>query len=480
MRCPYAILTACSQSHAFEERRFAVPNSEEDAMKIGRSVARLKPSSDNAIFDCKVLSRNHAVLWHEEGCFLLKDTKSSNGTFVNNDRLSKSAEESSPRQIYSGDILQFGVEISENANKVTHGCILAIIRLYDANGEEACPPDNIEINGYVRTHDGDSLMFPLADFRQLFQLQHYMREAVYRERALKQKLSMLENILSSTEQAAESSCQALISEDQLLSRIEMLEGQLALYSKNVLGEKVKEQMSDLLVDKNKFESLAKESLRRAQEERYETLQRLADVERSLVNAEEESSVLMQRVYDLENELSVAIDANSSLRDHISQLMKQLRAMEIKYGDLDDKTFPVNALCEKSWINNKAELKVPDLQFPNDLQEESNAKLHLRDEKNQAMLKVRLTPYGSNCDFAVGLNSVCIAAFFGDVSCLQSRNDGQIFHNEQDQKRINKLILFRTRVPVTSDTGIAGTNDPSRDHTSSKFNKEFALYIASGG
>lgn len=64
----------------------------------------------------------------------------------------------------------------------------------------------------------------------------------------------------------------------------MLEGQLALYSKNVLSEKVKEQMSDLLVDKNKFESLAKESLRRAQEERCETLQRLADVERSLVNA----------------------------------------------------------------------------------------------------------------------------------------------------------------------------------------------------
>lgn len=64
-----------------------------------------------------MLSRNHAVLWHEDGCFLLKDTKSSNGTFVNNDRLSKSAEESSPRQIYSGDILQFGVEISENANK---------------------------------------------------------------------------------------------------------------------------------------------------------------------------------------------------------------------------------------------------------------------------------------------------------------------------------------------------------------------------
>uniref|UniRef100_A0A1I7W117 FHA domain-containing protein n=1 Tax=Loa loa TaxID=7209 RepID=A0A1I7W117_LOALO len=418
IRCPYAILTACSQSHPFEERRFTVPNSEEEAMKIGRSVARWKPSSDNAIFDCKVLSRNHAVLWHEEGCFLLKDTKSSNGTFVNNDRLSKSAEESPPRQIYSGDILQFGVEISENANKVTHGCILAMIRLYDANGEEACPPDNMEINGFLRAHDSDSLMFPLVDSHQLFQLQHYMREAIYRERALEQKLAMLENILSATEQAAESGCQALISEDQLLSRIEMLEGQLALYSKNILSEKVKEQMSDLLVDKNKFESLAKESLRRAQEERCEALQRLADVERSLLNAEEESSVLRQRVADLENELSVAVDANSLLRDHVTQLKKQFKTMEFKYGNLEDKNFSINLSYEKPRIKDKAEMKLSTSQFRNVSQGENGyAKSYVCDEKSHAMPEVRLTPCRPSCDFAALL--LCALPFFSVMFIVYS-------------------------------------------------------------
>ena len=63
----------------------------------------------------------------------------------------------------------------------------------------------------------------------------------------------------------------------------MLEGQLALYSKNILNDKIKEEMSQLLEDKNKFETLAKESLRRAQEEKFEAMQRLADVERSLLN-----------------------------------------------------------------------------------------------------------------------------------------------------------------------------------------------------
>ena len=56
-----------------------------------------------------------------EGKFFLQDTKSSNGTFVNNSRLSKGAEESEPREICSGDILQFGVDVQENAKKLTHG-----------------------------------------------------------------------------------------------------------------------------------------------------------------------------------------------------------------------------------------------------------------------------------------------------------------------------------------------------------------------
>jgi hypothetical protein len=47
----------------------------------------------------QVLSRNHALLWYENGKFYLQDTKSSNGTFVNNQRLSKGSEESLPREV---------------------------------------------------------------------------------------------------------------------------------------------------------------------------------------------------------------------------------------------------------------------------------------------------------------------------------------------------------------------------------------------
>lgn len=92
--------------------------SEEDAVKIGRSVIRLQPSPSNAIFDCKVLSRNHAILWlNPNGQFMIKDMRSSNGTFINNERLGPTGEESEARELFSGDILQLGVEIVDNTKK---------------------------------------------------------------------------------------------------------------------------------------------------------------------------------------------------------------------------------------------------------------------------------------------------------------------------------------------------------------------------
>ena len=93
--CPKAVLVCRPNSHPFQDRTLML----DQAVKVGRSVARARPSPTNAIFDCKVLSRNHALLWYEQGKFYLQDTKSSNGTFVNNQRLSKGSEESLPREV---------------------------------------------------------------------------------------------------------------------------------------------------------------------------------------------------------------------------------------------------------------------------------------------------------------------------------------------------------------------------------------------
>lgn len=40
-------------------------------------------------------------------------------------------------EVSSGDIVQFGVDVVENNRKVTHGCIIAMLKLYLPDGKEA-------------------------------------------------------------------------------------------------------------------------------------------------------------------------------------------------------------------------------------------------------------------------------------------------------------------------------------------------------
>lgn len=56
-----AIFTCRPNSHPFQERHVYL----DEPIKIGRSVARCRPAQNNATFDCKVLSRNHALVWFD-------------------------------------------------------------------------------------------------------------------------------------------------------------------------------------------------------------------------------------------------------------------------------------------------------------------------------------------------------------------------------------------------------------------------------
>ncbi|GMS95808.1 hypothetical protein PENTCL1PPCAC_17983, partial [Pristionchus entomophagus] len=307
MRGAYAILSPCAQSHAFEERKVKV-GPEDDPLKIGRAVARLKPCPDNAIFDCKVLSRNHAVLYYDDGSFYLKDTKSSNGTFVNNDRLAGTGEESEPKQVYSGDILQFGVEIVENSNKVAHGCIFAIVRLFDNDGNEAEPPSLSTATNTSVKQDHDSYYgYSLIGSHQLFQLQQYLKEALYREKAREEKIRQLEEVLVATEAASETAWKAGVNEDRLLARIESLEAALAIHAKNSTPDKLKQELDRLVEERSQLEITARENMKRALEEKSESTMRLADVERCMITTEEECNHLRKKVDELETSLASTMD-----------------------------------------------------------------------------------------------------------------------------------------------------------------------------
>ncbi|KAK7792485.1 hypothetical protein R5R35_011036 [Gryllus longicercus] len=308
-----AVLMCRPNSHPFQERTLTL----DQPVKIGRSVARARASQNNAIFDCKVLSRNHALLWYENGKFYLQDTKSSNGTFVNNQRLSKGSEESPPREVCSGDIVQFGVDVMENARKVTHGCIVATLRLFLPDGKEAKASPSTSVVSSVG-------MVPLED---LYQLNQYLQDALQREQLLENKLAALQRLVENTRQASDVGWKALIDEDRLLSRVEILETQLLTYSKNFAEDKLRDELRKLQEDKSLYQGTAKESLRKLLQEKIDAVQRLNDLERTLSNTEDECAHLKEIREQSQQDLSDLAQKYSQQLQRIEDLSHKLMETE---------------------------------------------------------------------------------------------------------------------------------------------------------
>ncbi|KZT03660.1 SMAD/FHA domain-containing protein [Laetiporus sulphureus 93-53] len=79
--------------------------------------------SNKLAFKSKVVSRAHAEIWVEGGGrFLIKDTKSSSGTFLNHVRLSPAGTESRPNELRDGDLLQLGVDY-QGGNEDIYKCV---------------------------------------------------------------------------------------------------------------------------------------------------------------------------------------------------------------------------------------------------------------------------------------------------------------------------------------------------------------------
>ncbi|KAI8975117.1 SMAD/FHA domain-containing protein, partial [Mycotypha africana] len=79
-------------------------------IKIGRFTDR--SSIQNHIsFKSKVVSRSHCEIWlNQDGKIMLRDTKSSSGTFLNHVRLSPANTESRSVEVKDGDLVQLGID----------------------------------------------------------------------------------------------------------------------------------------------------------------------------------------------------------------------------------------------------------------------------------------------------------------------------------------------------------------------------------
>ena len=108
--------------------------------------------------------------------------------------------------------------------KVTHGCIIATLKLYLPDGKEAKASPSI-----VNTTPGTAIpaqdLYQLNQFIQVGQQRQHggavtviLQEALAREQLLENKLLGLQRLIDETEGASQLGWKALMDEDRLLTR----------------------------------------------------------------------------------------------------------------------------------------------------------------------------------------------------------------------------------------------------------------------
>uniref|UniRef100_A0A8C1VS75 Sarcolemmal membrane-associated protein n=1 Tax=Cyprinus carpio TaxID=7962 RepID=A0A8C1VS75_CYPCA len=441
-----AVFTCRPNSHPFQERHVYL----DEPVKIGRSVARCRPAQNNATFDCKVLSRNHALVWfdHKTGKFYLQDTKSSNGTFINSQRLSRGSEESPPCEVLSGDIIQFGVDVTENTRKVTHGCIVSTIKLFLPDGMEARRRSDVVPAPLPLAIDKVSANTPSMYSQELFQLSQYLQEALHREQMLEQKLATLQRLLASTQEASESSWQALIDEDRLLSRLEVMGNQLQAYSKNQTEDGIRKELVALTEDKHNYETTAKESLRRVLQEKIEVVRKLSEVERSLSNTEDECTHLREMNERTQEELRELANKYNGAVNEIKDLTEKIKLAEVKHEDLSQKG-----------LNEKKELQL---------------KIEEMEEKEQA-LQARIEALQADNDFTnerlTALQAVRQLKEAVDSSINKLSNFDEVIdaHLQNNQTTVDNSLASPDRLKENQidakECDMSDTLSPSKDKSS---------------
>ncbi|KAA1472877.1 SMAD/FHA domain-containing protein [Dentipellis sp. KUC8613] len=116
------------------------------------------------VFDSLTMSKKHAEVWEDAGEIFVMDMGSSNGTFLNGERLSPEGEASKPFQIQTDDIVEFGQNMLRDANAdpsstAIHPCVCArvvcvlgdqdaqfaarLTELYD--GLPPAPPEDLDV-----------------------------------------------------------------------------------------------------------------------------------------------------------------------------------------------------------------------------------------------------------------------------------------------------------------------------------------------
>jgi chromosome segregation ATPase len=215
-------------------------------------------------------------------------------------------------------------------------------------------------------------------------LAQYLQEALHREQMLENKLATLQRLVANTQEASETGWQALIDEDRLLSRLEVLENQLQTYSKNQTEDTLRTELVALQEDKYNYETTAKESLRKVLQEKLDAVRKLTELERSLSNTEDECSHLKEMCEMSQKELQQLAEKHQEQLKDMAELQEKLKEAEQKHQEelekVEREKVELEAKLEEMVKQeNLLAAKVESLQADNDFTNEQLTNIKVRME-----------------------------------------------------------------------------------------------------
>ncbi|XP_005404590.1 PREDICTED: TRAF3-interacting JNK-activating modulator isoform X4 [Chinchilla lanigera] len=122
--------------------------------------------------------------------------------------------------------------------------------------------------------------------KEIIQLSEYLKEALQRELVLKQKMVILQDLLSALIRASDSSWKGQLNEDKLKGKLRSLENQLYACTQKYSPWRMNKVLLEMEDQKNSYEQKAKESLQKVLEEKMGAEQQLQSTQRSLALAEQ--------------------------------------------------------------------------------------------------------------------------------------------------------------------------------------------------
>ncbi|NXH64766.1 T3JAM protein, partial [Rhabdornis inornatus] len=193
------------------------------------------------------------------------------------------------------------------------------------SGTQTLPkPGSAVKDSSQQTDWGIAVLNKLIRAQEMVQLSNYLKEALHRELLLKQKMVILQELLSTLLEASEKSWQGQLNEDKLRCKLRVLENQLQACTQSYSKECVKKILIEMEDQKQTYEQKAKEALQKMLEDKLQTEQQLQNSQRSLAETQEDLAFWKEHDATLKAELTRVTTAHTELKNSFQVLQSELQ------------------------------------------------------------------------------------------------------------------------------------------------------------